>query len=950
MKRVYHVIVYWPKISLLLALAATGFFAYHARALRIDSSVENLLAENDPNKQFYDEVRSLFGSDDMEVIGLVTDNVYTPATLEKIKRITAAVEKIDGVESVASLTNVPDPIADVVDPPLLIPRIPTDQAALDALRRKVEENPIYLNVVSRDGQGAAVLIFLKRLSEDEYLQKGIEDRLEEIVAREQGPEKLYLTGMQSIKVNSLRLMQQDLRTFTPLSLAVIMVVLGFCFRNLRGVLLPLFSVLCGVVWTLGIMVLTGEAITIGTLVLPSLLIVIGSTYSIYVIAQYEDETRRGGTPAEVVLRALTRVSLPVTVAAFTTVIGFVTLLVNRIATIRALGLYAAVGFASVTVIVLILIPAALALLPLPRRRVVIEESDWLVTLLAKVGQFNRQYQMPIIVTAGLLVIPCVWGIARIRADSNFIQYFKEDSPVRHANEVVGEKIGGTQNFEIIINSGKRGGATSFDLLERIKGLQTHLATLPGVDQTVSIVNYCELLDRAIQSGGSGEDIVVGDGGDPMPVEPAAPPSSPSTPITTFWERPEQLKAVMQLVNGSPKTFAAWLSPDFSTARVLVRTRLSSSSDIIAAAEEVRRYGRERFPPEVSVRPTGSLILLNEATEDIVWGQITSLGFALAVIFVVLSLMFLSMKVGILSLIPNLLAIFVLFGAMGWTGVTLNLGTSIIASIAIGIAVEDAIRYLARLSTEIQETHDQDQAIFQTISTVGKPIIYASTALGLGFLTLHFSNFVPIQKFGYLTAITIASAFVNDLVLLPALLATVRIITLWDVLYLRLGRDPHKTIRLFQGLRPFQAKVVVLMGELKTFPRAQPIVRKGEVGNEMFVLISGKADVLDPEKGGSSRLVRKLERGDVFGEMALVRHQVRTADVVATEDVEAVALNERFLVRVQRRYPRIGAKIFLNIARILSDRLEQETALQTAKAQDKPKGAQERSASDYRSTS
>jgi CRP-like cAMP-binding protein len=298
----------------------------------------------------------------------------------------------------------------------------------------------------------------------------------------------------------------------------------------------------------------------------------------------------------------------------------------------------------------------------------------------------------------------------------------------------------------------------------------------------------------------------------------------------------------------------------------------------------------------------------------------------------------------------LLAIFVLFGAMGWTGVTLNLGTSIIASIAIGIAVEDAIRYLARLSAEIQETHEQDRAIFQTISTVGKPIIYASAALGLGFLTLHFSNFVPIQKFGYLTAITIASAFVNDLVLLPALLATVRIITLWDVLYLKLGRDPHKTIRLFQGLRPFQAKVVVLMGELKTFPREQPIVRKGEVGNEMFVLISGKADVLDPDKGGSSRLVRQLERGDVFGEMALVRHQVRTADVVATEDVEAVALNERFLVRVQRRYPRIGAKIFLNIARILSDRLEQETAFQTARAQDKPKETQARSASEYRSTS
>ena len=204
-------------------------------------------------------------------------------------------EKIDGVGNVQSLTNVPDPIADLGNPPPLITRIPTDPAALAALRRKVADNPIYLNVVSRDGKGAAILIFFKdQVGDDEASEKRRDERLEEIIAREQRPEQLYLTGMQHITVNSLRLMRRDLRTFTPLSLAVIMVILGLCFRNLRGVVLPLMSVTCGVVWTLGIMMLTGEAITIGTLVLPTLLIVIGSTYSIYVIAQYEDEILKAG--------------------------------------------------------------------------------------------------------------------------------------------------------------------------------------------------------------------------------------------------------------------------------------------------------------------------------------------------------------------------------------------------------------------------------------------------------------------------------------------------------------------------------------------------------------------------------------------------------------------------------------------------------------------------------
>jgi len=926
MERIYHLIVYWPKLVLLLILALTGFLGAHAFSLRIDSSVENLLATNDPNKQYYDQIRELFGSDDMGIIGIIAENVYTTATLEKIKRMTTEVEKIDGVERVWSPTNVPDLIANVVEPPLLIPKIPVDPADLEAIRRKVEENPLYLNILSRDGKGAAILFYFKNLSDDEFLRRGIDDRLQDLVVREakEGPEKIYLTGMRNIKVNSLKLMQQDLRTLTPLSLCVILGVLAVCFRNVRGVLLPLLSVLCGVVWTLGLMALSGAPITIGTSVLPSLLIVIGSTYSIYVIAQYKEEAEKGGSTAEVVTRALTRVSLPVTVAALTTVVGFITLLVNRISTIRALGLYAAVGFISVTIIVLTLIPAALALLSLPSRRATERKAKWLTTLLAQVAQFDRRYQTPIIVTAALLVIPCVLGMSRIRAASNFLQFFQADSPVRRANEVIGEKIGGTQPFSIIVNTGEKGGATNLDLLERIKGLQTYLATLPGVDQTVSQVDWFELIDRAIQSGNPEDETLLGEDGGTA----ALPPAAPRTPITTFWERPEQLKGVMQWVNTAPTALAAVLSPDFSTANITVRTRLTSSNDIVRTAEEVRRYAKEHFPPEITVRPTGSLILMNEATEDIVWGQIESLGLALVVIFVVLSFMFLSAKIGFLSLLPNLLAIFIFFGAMGWAGVTLNLGTSIIASIAIGIAVEDAIRYLARLSAEIQATHDQEQAIFQTVLTVGKPIIYASAALGLGFLTLCFSNFVPLQKFGTLTAITIAAAFVNALVLLPALLATTRIITLWDVLSLRLGKDPHKTIKLFEGLRPSQAKIVTLMGEMKSFSRGQSIIRQGEVGNEMYMLINGTADVfINANSSTPPQRVRTLKRGDAFGEMGLIRHHERTADVIANAEVEVIAVNERFLHRMQSRYPRIGAKIFLNIAKYLSDRL-QESQQQT----------------------
>src|ERR1700730_15105925 len=525
MQRFNRLVVQWPKLTILLALLVTGVLGYKARNFRIDSSVENLYDQTAPAKKYYDRVRARFGSDDMGIIGVVADNIYTPQTLEKIRRITGEVEKGEGVDKVQSLTNVPDPIADLANPPPLIAQIPSNRAALQALRSKVENIPIYLNVVSRDGKGAAILIFFKQQTgDDELSEKRRDDRLEEIIGRERVPEQLYLTGMQHITVNSLKLMRRDLRTFTALSFAVILVILALCFHNVRGVLLPLLSVTCGVVWTLGIMVLAGESITIGTLVLPTLLIVIGSTYSIYVIAQYEDEVHQGGTAPEIALRTLGRVTVPVTVAAFTTVVGFATLLVSRIATIRALGLYAAIGFVCLTTVVLTLMPAVLTLLPLPQSKSTREDAGRLAALLVGVGNFDRQYRIPIMIAAAFLVVPCLWGISRIRADLNFIEYFLKSSPVRRANEIVGEKSGGRQNFDVIVDSGKKGGAISSDLFERIKGLQTFLAAMPGVDQTLSIVDYGELLDRAIQNNGTG----------------AQPDSrGAGRQITSFWRRPDR---------------------------------------------------------------------------------------------------------------------------------------------------------------------------------------------------------------------------------------------------------------------------------------------------------------------------------------------------------------------------------------------------------------------------
>jgi uncharacterized protein len=529
--------------------------------------------------------------------------------------------------------------------------------------------------------------------------------------------------------------------------------------------------------------------------------------------------------------------------------------------------------------------------------------------LTLLGGGRRRASLPILIGALLLALLSAWPIPSIQVGSNFLSVFREDHPIRQAADIVGRHLAGPLPFYIVIDGSTPDLMKQWDTLRRIKDLQLYVNTQPGVDKTLSFVDFVEVVDNALQS------LPPAEGTD-------APP--PTEKKTTFWDNPAQLPDALQIIFFLPPSlYSGFVNhPTYSRSNILVRTSLSRPSEVTALVAQIQAFAKEHFPPaELTVHPTGNLILHTRTTGGLISGEVQSLALTAGVIFLVMVAMFLSVRVGIIGMIPNLYPILVLFGLMGATGVILSISTSIIASIALGLAVDDTIHIMHKLSDEVRTTANQEEALLDSLSTVGKPTFYVSLLFCLGFLTLCFSTFVPVQEFGFLSAVTILVGLASEVVLLPALLATTPIISLWHVLYLRLGKDPHKTIPLFDGLRPFQAKLVTLMGELKAFSQGQHIIRQGEMGTEMYVLISGTADVILNSSDHRRRL-NTLGRGAVCGEMGLIRHHERTADVIALEEVEVLAVNERFLRRLKRRYPRIASEIFFNIAKILSDRLEQ----------------------------
>jgi predicted RND superfamily exporter protein len=880
--------------------------------LRFDSSLASMTVRDDPERVFHEQTEALFGQEEIGVIALVVDDAYTVEVLTALQKLTAEVGKVPGVARALSLATASDVASDVLTPPPLMPRGAVTEATIRRLRERIPANPAYVpHLIAKQGHAVAINIFFEK-NLDAAAAERVDTDISKIVSTYDGPGKIYFTGVTHIQARAVQSMRADLVRFLPLSLLCMMLVLWLTFHSFRALVLPLVSTSLGVAELLGVMGWFGTPITLATLVLPSLLLVIGGSYAVHMTAVVlEREQKDGRLSVEAVLQ---QVGLPIIVSAVTTAIGFGSLAFHPIPAIATLGLFAAIGVALTTIGVLIGLPLTFAALPArPGARARSRERstdvagpvvDRMVAAAARFGIDRRPW---VYAAAAIATVVAIVGAGRVQVDTNLLSAFRSSSDVREAHRAIAENLAGASPISIVITGPEHDYFKSIVALRRLKDLQQFIQELEGVDATISLLDYLDAIDRGLQAAGS--ELEVGPDGE---VKEKAPPKS-------FWDDPaKQLPEVIKIIELSKETFSGVVDERFQRVRITARTAIMGSNEVVRLAKEIESYARTMFPPGVDVHTTGNLVVVSSISEGVLIGQLQSVGIAFGVIFLVLAIMFLSMRVGFAAMIPNALPVVIFFGVMGWSGVELNLATSIIAAVALGIAVDDTIHCMARLNTQVKSAQTQREALLGTMVAVGRRVVAATLTLTAGFLVLSLSEFAIIGDFGWMSAMTMLVALATNLVLLPAILATVPVISVWDLVAFRLGESPHLTIPLFHGLGRLSVRLVVLLGTLRNFERGQAIVRKGEPGREMYLVITGRADVLASD--GRSVLAT-LTRGDVFGEMALLRSSERVADVVAREPVEALVIDEAFLKRLRNRYPRVASRFFINIARILSDRLE-----------------------------
>jgi predicted RND superfamily exporter protein len=670
--------------------------------------------------------------------------VFSRENIARLRALDQRLKRIHGVASSLSIVDIPYARGgnDEVSIEKLIPPGEISDERLREARTVGTTDRLYLGqLVSADARTAAFSVLLNQhesTSERYRITSEIYD-----AAQAAGFENAYFAGDPFSQWRSTEAISKDLGLLLPITSICIALVLWFSFRSWVAVVVPLLTIGLGLLWLFGIMGFANARFTILALMLPTLLLAIGCSYLIHVLNQVGlvNGASEGRSTEEIVEEALGFIVLPVVVSALTIIAGFLSLAFTHIPAIRETSIYAATGALCTMVLSLTFVPAVLVLLGRRGRSFATGLGGGLVALIERVGRMATTRETVLYVVTGIVVIVSLIGMRRIQIDIDYFHFFKPGSETSVGLEEVGRRLSGAVNFDVIVESDRAGAIETPDTLERLGELQSWAERSGlGIDRTISIVEFVKHLNRAFNNNSA-----------------------------DAYRIPKDDRVLRDLLS-EKEPLKGFLTGDGRKARILMRSRLSGSREMAAAIGKIERRGAELFPG-FRVYATGTLALMNRTSDSIGREQIQSISIALLTIYVMLALLFRSWRVGITALVPNLVPVLFFFGFMGWRGIPLNITTSLVASVVLGLAVDNSVQFIVRFRQAQKSACPVRIAILQSLRLSGRPIIYANIALAATFAIFTISNFQPIGSFGVLSAVTILGCLVEDLVLLPARLTS-----------------------------------------------------------------------------------------------------------------------------------------------------------------------------------
>ncbi len=753
-----------PWIVLVLLFCVSGAASYQLFRLDppgvnllLDPSTEPLLPSGDPDQALYQSAVLDFGDDEVYVVAIECEEVFTSDCLGAIDRLSTKIVKLKEVRSISSLMDVTSfryvAEEDWVEVRPFIEDVPSDPAELAELRRRALNDPVYVrSIVSEDARTAAININFQKMTDAELIDSRLDERISAILEEESllGSRSYYVSGRPHFKTHVYHGMVRDLRFVLPLSIVVMAFVLWLFSGNLRGVLLPLAVALNSILWTFGAMAFLGRSLTLLTGLVGPMLLAIGSIYGVHMLARYEEEAARANDPREAALACLRHMLVPVTIAGLTTILGFAALLITDVPAVFELGSFSMLGIGAITLSCLTGAPAVLAMLPIraqPRAGFSARLGVWLDRSLGELaGRVSRRAN-PVLLVSGLVVLASLFLLPRIVIDTDYLSYFDENDSVRVDFEAVNDLLSGAVPLYVVLDGAGPGAFREPTVVRSIEEIQERVDRLEGVGRTLSFTEPMRMLNRAFNL----DD----------PAHEKIPDTRPGVTELLFMIPKNELQRFTTVNHGR--------------SNVIIRTGEVGSSAILRLSAAIQEQLLEiDFPEGIAARVTGNAILLARSADGIAKGQPVSVAIAAIMIFLLVSAGLRSLGIGAVAMVPNLIPVLVYFGVLGLGAAPLSLPTSLIGCMALGIAIDDTVHYVVRYRAERRAGAEPAAAAKLTTRFVGRPIAITSAVISLGFLMVTLSDFATLQEFGLLSALTMVICLLTDLVLLPAILVRARL--------------------------------------------------------------------------------------------------------------------------------------------------------------------------------
>jgi len=770
-----------PLKVLLVLVVLLAFPISHVPKIKMDTSTEGFMHDDDPVLLTYNKFREQFGRDERIVLAIEDENIFSVEFFKKLRDLHKEIEKdVPYIDDVTSLYNVRNTRGDgdkLITDDLLEP-FPTTKEQVADIKKRAMASHFYKDLLlSQDGKMTTIIIETDAYShegeqevsvEDEFsegfddaaTQNTVEKRafltdqenhelltaLKKITSEYQAKGlKIYMAGSPAVNNELKAQMKSDMQKFMRITFVIILVFLFVVFRRLSAVFYPLLVIIFSLVATVGFMAWSGTAFKLPTQIVPSLLLVVSIGATVHILSVFFDRFNQDGDKKEALSYALGHSGIAIAMTSFTTAIGVGSFSGSAVAPISDLGIFASIGVLISLVLTLTLLPALLSLTKLkPKAKAELGKIDRLMKSLAKIPV---EHTKAVLVSSFVIVAIALALATQVKLSHNPLKWFKPDVQTRVSTEVIDAKMNGSVTIEVVVDTGKENGWVDPVRLAKLdefsKKLEAYKDEYTHVGKVVSLATIVKETNRALHENRE-----------------------------SYYTIPKEANLVSQELllfeNSGSDDLEDVVDSQFSKARITVKMPWIDSIKAIGVLKYVKEEAQKTFSSD-KVESTGMIPLLVNTFTQAIFSSVTSYIIAGIGITIMMMLILGSVRLGLISMIPNLVPIIMGLVVMYVGKMPLDMFTLLIGSIAIGLAVDDTIHFLHNFKRYYLETGDAAKAIEETFFTTGKAMVITTIVLSLGFFAYLGASMISIQNFGVITGSVIIFALLADLLLAPALM-------------------------------------------------------------------------------------------------------------------------------------------------------------------------------------